>query len=202
MSGQGITTSVDERALKLLGSGIGPENVAAALGVSPSRISQLLSSEEFASKVADLRFQSLSKHNERDSELDTLEDTLIEKIKDLLPFMIRPMEVIKAWQMINSGKRRGTSTPEHITNQQTIINLVIPTKVVQRFTTNINNQVIVAGEQKLNTVQSGTLMDRIKEAATSLAALPAVSPGVQQLGAQRDGSERIFEHRKDVATET
>lgn len=156
-------TSTEDRALTLLGSGLGPEVVANATGVSASRISQLLSDPEFAAAVAELRFQSLQKHNVRDSSYDSIEDSLIERLRDCLPLMMRPMEILKAIQVINAAKRRGQSAPDSITNTQTIVNVVLPAKIVQKFTTNINNQVIEAGPQKLLTIQSGGMEEMSKK---------------------------------------
>lgn len=156
------TNSTTERALTLLGSGLGPEVVASALGVSVSYISQLLSSEEFSASVAELRFKSLSKHNERDNSYDALEDTLLEKMKDLIPLMMRPMEILAAIKVINNAKRRGSSAPEHITNKSTVLQLNMPTKIIQHFTTNINNQVITTGQQDLTTIQSGSMDTLLK----------------------------------------
>ena len=150
-------TSTESRALTLLGQGLGAEMVASAIGVSVSRISQLLSETEFAAQVADLRFRNLSKHNERDAEYDKLEDELIIKMRDLMPFMVRPMEVARVLQIINQAKRRGSSAPESITNQQTVVQLNMPTTIYQKFTVNANNQVIQAGQQQLITVQSGNM---------------------------------------------
>lgn len=155
-------TSTRERALTLLGNGVSASHVAAACGVTESQISQLLSDEGFASEVATLRYQNLSKHNERDSRYDSLEDRLIDKLEDLLPLMMRPMEVLKSIQTINAAKRRGSSTPESITEQQTIVQLIMPTQVVTSFTANAQNQVIKAGDQDLLTIQSGSLLKQIK----------------------------------------
>lgn len=158
-------TTTESRALALLGQGLGPEMVASAIGVSISRISQLLSETDFAAAVADLRFKNLSKHNERDNRYDLLEDQLIDKMNDLMPFMVRPMEVARVLQIINTAKRRGASAPESITNQQTVVNLIMPTQVYQKFTVNTMNQVVQAGQQQLITVQSGqmaNLLDRAK----------------------------------------
>lgn len=152
-------SSAEERALKLLGSGLGPEAVASAVGVTVSRISQLLSDSEFAAEVSTLRYNSLSKHNERDETYDTLEDALITKLKQNLPLMCRPMEILKAIQVINAAKRRGQSAPESITNQQTVVNITMPTQIVNKFTTNINNQVVQAGSQELLTIQASKLKD-------------------------------------------
>lgn len=155
-------TTAESRALALLGNGIGPEQVAQAVGLTASRISQLLSDEQFAAQVAELRFEALSKHNERDSAYDSLEDELIEKMRDCLPLMVRPHEVLRAIQVINAAKRRGSSAPSSITEQHTIINLIMPTSILSEFSINANNQVVQAGDQPLVTIQSGTLLNKIK----------------------------------------
>lgn len=157
-----MTNSTDSRVLTLLGQGLGAEVVASAIGISPSRVSQLLSDATFAAQVAELRFQNLAKHNERDSSYDALEDKLLEKMRDLLPFMMKPMEVLKAISIINAAKRRGSSTPESIIGQQTVVQLVMPTQIINNFTaqkieTNINNQVVRAGQTDLITVQSSAM---------------------------------------------
>jgi hypothetical protein len=168
-----INTSTESRALTLLGQGIPPSVVASSLGVSESRISQLVSDPEFAAKVAELRYNSLQKHNERDSKYDALEDKLIERLQDLLPLMMRPLEVLRAIQTINGAKRRGASAPESITAQQTVITLNIPTQIIQHFKTNQQNHVIQAGSQTLLTLQSGTLLKKVKQNDSTV---PALAP--------------------------
>lgn len=147
----------ESRALKLLGDGIAPHTVAASLGISVSRISQLLSDESFAAQVAELRYKNLAKHNERDEQYDTLEEDLIEKLKDCLPLMHRPMEILKAIQVINAAKRRGASAPEALVEKQSIVQLVVPVQIINKFQTNIDGQVVTVGEQNLLTIQSGAL---------------------------------------------
>lgn len=181
------TSATEERALALLGQGLGPEVVSAAVGVSVSRISQLLSSPEFSSRVSEARYTNLAKHNERDTRYDKLEDALIEKLEGLLPMMFRPMEVLKSIQVINGAKRKGVSAPESITHQQTVVQLVMPTQILQNFTTNINNQVIRAGDQELVTVQSAGmngLLNAMKEARN----VPQIMPPSSTEGARNDNS--------------
>lgn len=149
--------STESRALALLGAGVGPEQVASALGCTASRISQLLSEPEFAAAVADLRFANLQKHNVLDSKYDEMEDQLVDRLKDCLSFMHKPAEILRAIQVINGAKRRGISAPEQITHQNQVINLVMPTVIMQKFTTSVTNQVVRVGEQTLETLQSGSL---------------------------------------------
>lgn len=160
----GLTTSIEEKALALLGSGIQAEAVASALGVTASRISQLLSREDFATKVAALRYENLQSHNVRDGKYDSLEDDLIYKLEKSLPLMIRPDTILKAISVVNNAKRRGQSAPEQASNHQNIVNLVLPSVIANKFITNINNQVTKAGEQELITISSGQLLNNTEAA--------------------------------------
>ncbi len=162
-------SAMELKAMKLLGAGTPVTAVATAVGVSHPRISQLLAMEDFALEVAELRYKSVEKHNALDATYDELESDLADKLKDLLPFMMKPAEVLGAIRTLNSLKRRGTAAAAgNGANNQTVVQLVIPTQILQQFTTqqfttNINNQVIKAGEQTLETVQSGTLLSRTKQ---------------------------------------
>lgn len=157
-------TSSESRALKLLGDGINPAQVAAAVGLSDSRISQLLSDPEFATQVTELRYQSLVAHNQRDLKYDTIEDLLLEKLKDLLPMMFKPMDIIRAITAINSAKRRGASAPDSLTQKAEVINLVMPTQIINHFSLNPQGQVIRAGEQELVTIPSASLSNLVQNA--------------------------------------
>ena len=152
-----VPTSTEEKAMALLGQGVAAEQVASTCGVTPSFISQLLSQPEFLSKVTELRYQNLSKHNARDSRYDTIEDKLLDQLENSMAMMYKPLEIAHVLSKVNAAKRRGTSAPEAITNTQTVLNLTIPTQVIQHFTKDVNNMVIKAGSQELITVQSGNM---------------------------------------------
>jgi hypothetical protein len=154
--------STIERAISLLGSGLNPEIVANTLGVTAGYISQLMSQTDIASEVTALRYEALQKHNTRDLGYDALEDALLEKMRDLLPLMHRPMEILKALSVINAAKRRGQSAPETIHNQQTIVQLILPTSVIQSFQVDTKNSVIKTGEQELLTISPKHLLATVK----------------------------------------
>lgn len=155
-------TGTEERILNLLGSGVAAEQVAAAVGVSASYVSQLLSTDEFSAAVSELRYKSLQKHNERDSSLDSLEDKILEKMHQSLPLVMRPLELTRMLQVVNAAKRRGTSAPDSILQKQEVVTLTLPPVIINKFTTNIQNQVVQAGHQELVTMQSGTLLEKLK----------------------------------------
>lgn len=158
----GVTSSLEEKALSLLGAGVHAEAVASALGVTPARISQLLSNEVFSKKVAALKYESLQKHNVRDAHYDSIEDKLLAKLEKSLPLMVKPESILKAISIVNGAKRRGSDKPAVVSNQQTIVNLVLPEVISNKFAIDLNNQVIKAGEQELLTMPSGDLLKRVE----------------------------------------
>lgn len=166
------TSTTEERALTLLGQGVPPTAVANALGVDISRISQLLSDESFASRVVEKKFEALSKHNERDTAIDMLEDKLLEKLRDCLPFMTRPMEILKSFAVLNAAKRRGQTAPESLTAKQTIIQLNIPQIVIEQFSSNIHNQVVQVGTKSLLTIPSNQLLKQMEAQDVTSRTLP------------------------------
>jgi len=177
----GQTSSTEEKALHLLGSGVGAEQVAAALGVTPSRIAQLLAEESFAVKVASLRYESLQKHNKRDGAYDSLEDKLLAKLERQLPLLIKPESILKAIQIVNGAKRRGQSAPQQASTTQNVVQLIMPQVIVQKFTTNLDNQVIKAGEQELLTMPSGNLLKQVEEAEVARVAASVEVPGIGEV---------------------
>ena len=157
------TTIIEDRAATLLGSGIAPVTVAASLGISPARISQLLSDDAFAARVAELRYNNLAKHNARDDVTDRLEDKVLEQLEEALPMIHRPMELVKAYQVLNSAKRRGSAAPEAIIEKQSIVQLVVPIQILNKFQVNAQGQAVTVGSQDLLTIQSGALDNLVKE---------------------------------------
>jgi hypothetical protein len=113
--------------------------------------------------VSELRYTNLQSYNARDDKYDNLEDKLLLKLESSLPLMVRPDSILKALATINGAKRRGQQSTENAAASKQIVNLVLPTKIVTTFITNSNNQVVQAGDQSLITMQSGTLLDKVKE---------------------------------------
>lgn len=154
------------RALKLLGDGVPPTQVALAIGVDPSRISQLLALESFSTQVVQAKYEKFAKHLSRDASIDEVEDALIAQLKNCISWMTKPMEIVRAFALVNSAKRRslGSSTIDTSDAAQNIVNLSMPTVIHQSFTTNINNQVIQVGERQLVTMPSSQLRSTIEAA--------------------------------------
>ena len=168
------------RILEMLGNGLAPVVVSSALGVSESYISQLLSETSFAHQVTARRYANLQAATGRDRSYDSIEDDLIDKMKELLPMMYKPMEILRAITVINAAKRRGADTPDNTVIHQTVVQLTLPTSITSKFITNTANQVVEAGEQALITIAASHLTHK-------LSTLKAQSHPNPQVASQKQG---------------
>lgn len=157
---------VEAKALSLLGRNFPQEAVAKALGVTPGRVSQMMADEEFAAEVAALRYQNLQAHTERDERIDRIEDKLLDKIEKAMPMLSiqDPVKVVKIWKEFNNAKRRGT-VAEGSNNlvSQTIINLTLPTQIINKYRSNDKSQVIEIDGKPFVTAQPQMLEHELKE---------------------------------------
>ncbi|TFZ81691.1 hypothetical protein [Candidatus Macondimonas diazotrophica] len=131
-----------ERAIQLLGQGHQPSVVAAALGVTESAISQLLSQDTYAKEVAEKRAAALSRYSDLDSKWNNLEDKLLDKLEKVVPLLMKPRDILHALDKVNGAKRRGSFAPQESLPQDRVVMLELPPSVQYNIVTNINKQVI------------------------------------------------------------
>ena len=192
-------TSTEDRALSLLSSNVEPRVVASALGITESAISQLLSREEFAEKVALRKYEVLANHSLRDNKYDDIEDDVLEKLKHSLAMIFEPMKLLKVLQVVNTAKRRGMAAPEAAINKQPTLTLNVPTILLTHFSTqnNIYNQVLEVNDpsnpnKSLVTIQSSALDAlRSNRGDREQKLIPAVSESSQERAGE-SGSREAF----------
>lgn len=183
-------SGTEEKALALLGQGHSASVVSSALGVTDSRVSQMLAAPGFAAEVQRLRVASLQKSTELDSSYNGLEGKLLEKLEKVLPLITRPRDILQAITAINSAKRRGATTTDTDTPQAKVVSLTLPTTIQQKFVTNTYHQVVEvrddSGEaQTLVTASSGSLPGFLASAAQSQELSRELS-GTELSGRDRD----------------
>lgn len=127
--------SIKERAFRLLTSGATPQQVAYAVGCTPAYISQLLADEEFSLSVALARSKYMQDKLERDQRMDdkkdNIEDQLLTKLEQLVPYMNKPQDIIQALRVANQLKR----SPQAPLAQQEVsqtVRLSLPAHLLQK----------------------------------------------------------------------
>jgi len=155
-----------ERAITLLGAGMGPTDVGTALGCDPSFISQLLMDDAVRAKVLALRIQNLQAQTQRDRQIDGIEDDLIVKLKENVQWITKPRDILAAFQILNSAKRRGAITAGAINITQNVVSINMPPAARQHFfpTLNAHGEVVQVGDQVTVTKGLQQLMrERLQE---------------------------------------
>lgn len=134
---------MQEKIIELLGSGLSPTTVAAAVGCTPSYITQLLSQEEIAKQVAELRIAATVQYVEHDKKVDSLEENALKKMHQLLPMVTRPMEALRIFQIANAAKRKteGADAAAHRPVAQ-VVNINIPAAAAVAFKLSPDRQVV------------------------------------------------------------
>lgn len=156
--------SVDKEQIKqLLGSGLTPEVVSSAVGCTPSYITQLMAEEDFSSSVIALRSKRLTAQNDRDSSIDSLEDKLIKKTHAMIDdgSIYKPLDIARLMVATNKMTRRGVPAHESVVVQNRVVNLQMPTQVIQHFTLNSMSEVVEVGEQTLVTMPTAQLLNKL-----------------------------------------
>lgn len=178
-----------EKIKELLGLNIPANVVASAVGCDPSYPAQLMAEEEFAAEVITLRIAATAAHAARDKKYDSIEDSLVGKLEEMLDsgglYFTKPIEVLAAIKVINSAKRR-TSTAELAgnTTNNSYINLQLPenSEFAARFVLNSQNQVVEIAGRSLATMSAKGVLTKMEELAKN-----RVSPTPRH----------VLEHQKD-----
>lgn len=158
-------TATHQKILDLLGSGLPEGTVASAVGCTPAYISQLLSEPEFRSQVLEKRVVALQAQSKRDGRYDALEDRLLERLEEILPFMSRSAEVTRAMQVVNAAKRRGSSIdqPAQLENTRQVI-LNMPVSVINQFALSASREVIEVNGKPMVSATSQQLKNMVDAA--------------------------------------
>jgi hypothetical protein len=194
-----------ERAIKLLGSGIGPAAVATTLGCDPSYISQLLMQDEYRDRVLALRMESLHQQTARDKKIDALEDAVLEKLENLLPYITNVKQALTAFQLLNAAKRRGAAVSGDINLTQNVVQINLPPVAREFFFPKMNAQgeVVQVGEQITVTKSLQTLMQermhaKLQERKTSAHDVQEIKNEAQP-ASERSGERNSTEREQAAA---
>lgn len=138
-----------DRGLRLLGSGLGPTDVATALGCDPSLVSQWLMDDAFRAQVLAQRMESLQAQTARDRNIDRIEDSLIEKLEQSVQWITKPRDLLQAFAILNNAKRRGATTAGSINLTQNVVTINMPPAAKEYFfpKTNAQGEVVQVGDR-------------------------------------------------------
>lgn len=130
---------------KLINQGVSRSDAADSLGLTPSAVTQALGSAPASTDT-----------NPLDDQYDRIEKKLLDQLERTAPLLMKPGEISRVLQTINSAKRRGgpLKTDNEIPR---VLQLHLPVAIQNRFVVNSTNQVVSAGSQDLVTLPSANV---------------------------------------------
>lgn len=174
-----------EHAINLLAQGIPTSQVAAAVGVSDSYISQLKADEEVQRQIAERQAAHSIADSNFDSTLERAEAMALEKIEKNLPFA-NMGQALAAFRILNGARRRKDELVQKDTAVSVTVNLTLPANNIPKYITNQANEIIEV-EGKTMISASAKTLDQILAARSGsdhkqLPQTTAVEKAAQMLG--------------------
>lgn len=154
----------EERVIELLGDGHTQHIVAQALGLTPSRVSQIAAEPHIREAIALIRADQLQGVKARDQALDTLEDTVIGKLTHSIHTESDPNKLARILAIVNGAKRRSAGGDTEIAaGNNTLVQINLPAALVTKHTVDARNQVVAVDGVAIATLPSGQLGDKYEE---------------------------------------
>lgn len=171
MATSAATTVSREYIISALRSGFSDSQIADALGVTQSAVSQLIDSHGLRETAsANSRFATI------DEKLNSIEEKALDGLDKQVRFVHDPMKLLKIVTGINNAKRRSLAEGKSViqNNNVQLVQISLPQHLREEVKLNAQNQVVAVGDRDLVTIQSGKLL---KEVAPNTEQLPA--PGAK-----------------------
>lgn len=149
-----------DQIIALLGDGLADNVVANAIGCEPGYISQIWADDGNREKILALRTKNLRAATDRDRNIDTIEDKLIDKVNEAVDnnLIFKPAELLRAFAMVNAAKRRGVQADVQAHAPTTVVQLTLPVQVVQKFIISKDNEVVALENQTLIPMPANQLL--------------------------------------------
>lgn len=134
--------STQQQALEMLAQGISPVQVATAIGVTESYISQLMGDEDFRAALESHRIARSKEDLAFDAQLERTEKTYLERIEEKAKFA-NLQQSLQAFKIVNSARRRKDSAiiaGNTINNVAVVIQL--PQTAAAQYVVSSQNEII------------------------------------------------------------
>jgi hypothetical protein len=164
-----------EQIIALLSQGISAAQVAAAVGVSESYISQLRSDPEISELIVTSGTAKLEAAALFDSSLERAELMALEKIEKNLPFA-NMGQAMAAFRILNSARKRSDAfaTPADQSTNITV-NLTLPASAAARYVVNTSNEIVEVEGQTMITATAKSLDNLLASRASGSLTQPKLT---------------------------
>lgn len=162
---------MQDKIIELLGRGYAQTIVASAVGCDESYISQLVSQPEVRDQISALRLTHVHASVALDDGVDDLEARALDKMHQMLPFITKPMEAIRIYQIANAAKRRSSEVSSAVESKAPIVQFVLPSVMAVQFKLSSDKQVVEINGKSMSALPSARLNKQLEERRNSTATI-------------------------------
>lgn len=158
-----MLNATQEKIRDLLAAGVSQTQVAHAIGVDDSYVSQLMADEEFRTQVQDQRAKTAGAAVAADQEVESIEAIAREKIRKLLLVETNLMKVLQVYKTMNGADRKFASASASGMPAGTTVNIQLPQQAAIQFKLSSTKEVIEIEGRALATLPSHQVEKRLRE---------------------------------------
>lgn len=146
-----------DSVIAALRNGFDQTQIAGAMGVTDSAISQFIAEHGLAAVAA-----QNSQFKEHDNKLNALEEAVLDKLgKVMQTAILDPIRLSAVYKVLNSAKRRSLAEGQTIQNINNVrlVSINLPKHVEVKVGLNSRNEVIEVEGRSINTLPAGKLVE-------------------------------------------
>lgn len=146
-----------DSVIAALRNGFDQAQIAGAMGVTDSAISQFISEHGLAAVAA-----QNSQFKQIDDKLNKLEESVLDKLeKTMKTAVLDPVRLSAVYKVLNGAKRRSLAEGQTIQNINNVrmVSLNLPRHVEVKVGLNSRNQVVEVEGRAINTLPAGKLVE-------------------------------------------
>ncbi len=169
-------TVIGDRLLELLGAGLSASVAASAVGVTPGYVSQLMEEEDFRLEVQIRRAGKAQAAIAVDESWDSVEKQAIDRMKQMMPMITKPADLIKIAEIANRAKRTARELEGADGGAAPTVSFTIPAGAEVHFQMNSSSQVIQIDGRSTEALPIQQLQKRLAERKEQRAAIGTTDP--------------------------
>lgn len=136
------TSNTIQMIIRYASRGFKQVEIARAVGVDESYVSQIVNDPQYASQIEMAAVQETEKNSKYDDKLDLVEDAAMDIVQRKLSLATSMKDALLVAHRINSMKRRRDTAPATRQPQATVVNLVLPQIAVNNYVMNSQSEII------------------------------------------------------------
>ncbi len=177
-----------DRIVELLCQGLPNGVVAKACGVDDSYVSQLMADEEIRAQVLIAKTKKVEEGVQLDNTIEEVEKTALERMRDLLPYVTKPMDLARIFQTVNGAKKR-TAELSGINTTQTapLVQINISMEAATQFKLSSDKQVVEVDGRSMATLPARALTEKLIERRANLPQISDATTALQLLDRIEEG---------------